>query len=122
MITSAYHKPIFTELFSHFVTFIPRGYKFNVVTVLTFLCCSIGCSMDFFHKEIMQLKEIFEENGYDNKFFVRCLQTFSNKIYSKRVLQHTAPKEDIYIFLPYFGKLLLSPRATPLVTFFLVSV
>ena len=68
--------------------------------------------MELFHKEIMQLKEIFEKNGYDNKFFNRCLQTFLNKIYSKKVPQHTVPKTDLYIFLPYLGKLLLSARST----------
>ena len=60
----------------------------------------------------MQLKEIFEKNGYDNKFFDRCLQTFLNKIYSKKVPQHTVPKTDLYIFFPYLGKLSLSARST----------
>ena len=68
--------------------------------------------MELFHIEIMQLKEIFEKNGYDNKFFDKCLQTFLNKIYSKKVPQHTVPKKDLYIFLPYSGKLSLSARAT----------
>ena len=60
----------------------------------------------------MQLKEIFEKNGYENKFFDRCLQTFLNKIYSKKVLQLTVPKKDLYVFLPYLGKLLISARST----------
>ena len=55
--------------------------------------------MELFHKEIMQLKEIFEKNGYD--------KTFLNKIYSEKVLQHTVPEKDLYIFLPYLGKLSL---------------
>ena len=68
--------------------------------------------MELFHMEIMQLTEIFEKNGYDNKFFDRCLRTFLNKIYSKKVSQNTVPKKDIYIFLPYLGKLSLSARST----------
>ena len=68
--------------------------------------------MELFHKEIMQLKEIFEKNGYDNKFFDRCLRTFLNKIFSKKVPQHTVPNKDLYIFLPYLGKLSLSVRYT----------
>ena len=62
--------------------------------------------MELFHIEIMQLKEIFEKkkkNGYDNKFFDRCFRTFLNKIYFKKVPQHTVPKNDLYIFLPYLG-------------------
>ena len=60
----------------------------------------------------MQLKGIFEKNGYDNKFFDRCLRTFLNKIYSKKVPQHTGSKKDLYIFLPYLGKFSLPARST----------
>ena len=35
-----------------------------------------------------------------------------NKTYSKKVPQHAVPKKDLYIFLPYLGKLSLSPRST----------
>ena len=108
-ITSVYHKPTFSGVFSYFDSFILRLYKFKLVSTLIFCCCSISCSVDY---EIMQLKNIFEKNGYDNKFFVRWLQTFLNKIYSNKVLQHAVPKNGIYIFLPYLGKLLLSARST----------
>ena len=111
-IISVYRKPTFSGVFSHFDSFIPRGYKFNLVSTLIFCHYSICCSMELFHKKIMQLKEIFEKNGYDNKFFDRCLQTFLNKIYSKKVPQHTVPKTDLYIFFPYLGKLSLSARST----------
>ena len=68
--------------------------------------------MELFHKEIMQLKKIYGKNGYDNKFFDKCLPTFLNKIFSEEVLQHTASKKDLYIFLRYLGKLSLSARST----------
>ena len=59
--------------------------------------------MELFHIEIMQLKEIFEKNGYDNNFFDKYLRTFLNKIYSKKVPQHTVAKKDLYIFLCYLA-------------------
>ena len=68
--------------------------------------------MELFHKEIMQLKEIFQKNGYDRKLFDRCLRIFLNKICSKKVPQLTVPKKDLYVFLPYLGKLLLLVRST----------
>ena len=43
----------------------------------------------------MQIKEIFEKNGY-NKFFDRCLATFLTKIYSKKAPKHTVPKKDLF--------------------------
>ena len=52
-ITSVYRKPTFSGVFSHFDSFIPRGYKFNLVSTLIFPCYSICCSMELFHKEIM---------------------------------------------------------------------
>ena len=36
-ITSVYRKPTFSGVFSHFDSFIPRGYKFNLVSTLIFL-------------------------------------------------------------------------------------
>ena len=72
-ITSVYCKPTASGVFSHFDNFIPRRYKFNLVSTLIFHCYFICCSMELFHKETMQPKEIFEKNGYDNKFFDRCL-------------------------------------------------
>ena len=60
----------------------------------------------------MLLKEIFEKNGYNSKFFDGCLRTFLNKLYSKKAPQHTVLKKDLYVFLPYLGKLSLSARST----------
>ena len=109
-ITSVYRKPKFSGAFSHFYSFIPRVYEVNLVLTLIYRCYSICCSMELFHIEIMQLKEIYEKNGYDNKFFDRYLRTFLNKIYSKKVPQHKVLKKDLYIFLPYLGKMSLSAR------------
>ena len=72
-ITSVYRKPTFSGVFSYFASFIPRSYKFNLLSTLIFCFYSTCCSMGLFHIEIMLFKKIFEKNGYDNKFFDRCL-------------------------------------------------
>ena len=51
----------------------PYGNKFKLFSTFIFRFYSICCSMKLFQIEIVQLKEIFEKNGYDNKFFDRCL-------------------------------------------------
>ena len=99
-ITSVYCKPTFSGVCSHFHSFIPRGYKFNLLSTLILCCYSICCSMELFLKEVMQLKQIFEKNGYGNKFFDRFLWTLLNRSCSKKVLQLTVPKKDFYTFLP----------------------
>ena len=53
--------------------------------------------MELFDKEIMQLKEISEKNEHGNKIFDRYLETFLNKIYSKKVPQHKFLRK-IFIF------------------------
>ena len=45
-------------------------------------------------------------------FLTGVSEPFYNKTCSKNVSQHTVPKKDIYIFLPYLGKLSLSARST----------
>ena len=55
-ITSVYRKPTFSGVFSHFDSFFPRDYKFNLVSTLIVRCCSICCSVELFHRKIMQLK------------------------------------------------------------------
>ena len=51
-ITSVYCKPIFSGVFSQFDSFIPRGYKFNLVSILIFRCYSSCCGMELFRIEI----------------------------------------------------------------------
>ena len=97
-ITSVYRKPTFSGVLSHFNSFIPRGYKFNLVSTLIFRCYSICCTMELFHIEIMQLKQIFEKNGYDNKLFNRCLRTFLSKIVPKKFCNTQFIK--IYLYFP----------------------
>ena len=96
-ITLVYRKPTFGGVFSHFDSFTPSGYKFNLISTLIFRCYSICCTMELFHIEIMQLKEIFEKNGYDNKLFDRCLGTFLSKIVLK-MFRNTQFIKNIFIF------------------------
>ena len=45
------------------------------------------------------------------RFLTGVSQPFKTEFIPKKVLQHAAPKKDLYIFLPYLGKLLLSARS-----------
>ena len=81
-IPSVYHKLTFSGVFSDF---------HDLVLAFIFRCYSICFSMELFHKEIMQFKEICEKNQYDNKFFDRYLGIFSNKICFKKGPQHRVP-------------------------------
>ena len=98
LITSVYCKTTFSGVFSHFDSFNTRGYKINLQPSIDFNFpwlrgCSICCSMELVHKEIMQLQEIFEKIGHGNTFYDRRIQTFLNISY--KVPQYTVPKKDI---------------------------
>ena len=56
--------------------------------------------MEIFHIEIKQLKEIFENNGYDNKFFGKYLRSFFRRVIGRcrtSILSSDRCSEYIYL-------------------------
>ena len=61
--------------------------------------------MSKFHFEIEKLKEILLSNGYSNKFIDKCISKFMNKLYIKKPVMLTVPKKQLYLVLPFMGKM-----------------
>ena len=61
--------------------------------------------MSKFHLEIEKLKEILLSNGYSNKFIDKCISKFMNKLYIKKPVMLTVPKKQLYLVLPFMGKM-----------------
>ena len=61
--------------------------------------------MSKFHFEIEKLKEIFLSNGYSNKFIDKRISKFMNELYIKKPVMLTLPKKQLYLVLPYMGKM-----------------
>ena len=61
--------------------------------------------MSKFHFEIEKLKEILLSNGYSNKFIDKCIFKFMNKLYIKKPVMLTVPKKQLYLVLPFMGKM-----------------
>ena len=61
--------------------------------------------MSKFHFEIEKLKEILLSNGYSNNFFDKCISKFMNKLYIKKPVMLTVPKKQLYLVLPFMGKM-----------------
>ena len=61
--------------------------------------------MSKFHFEIEKLKEILLFNGYSNKFIDKCISIFMNKLYIKKSNMLTVPKKQLYLVLPFMGKI-----------------
>ena len=61
--------------------------------------------MSTFHFEIEKLKEVLLSNGYSNNFFDKCISKFMNKLYIKKPVMLTVPKKQLYLVLPFMGKM-----------------
>ena len=109
-VTSVYRKPTFSGVFSHFDSFIPETYKIGLISTLIFRGYNICSQMSKFHEEMCYLRNIFKKNGYSENMFDRCLKTFLNKIYIKKVVEDTVSRKEIYITLPYLGNISLIAR------------
>ena len=61
--------------------------------------------MSKFHFEIEKLKEILLFNGYFNKSVDKCISKFLNKLYIHKPVMLTVPKKQLYLVLPFMGKM-----------------
>ena len=63
-----------------------------------------------FHQQLILLREIFQKNGYPEKFIDRCFQLFLNRIHILKEKVHTAKNEPLRWVLPYLGTISLQTR------------
>ena len=103
--TNVYRKETFTGVYTNFSSFIPLEHKFGLVYTLLHRCFCLVSDMSKFHFEIEKLKEILLSNGYSNKFIDKCISKFMNKLYIKKPVMLTVPKKQLYLVLPYMGKM-----------------
>ena len=103
--TNIYRKETFTGLYTNFSSFIPLEHKFGPVYMILHHCFCLVTDMSKFHFEIEKLKEILLSNGYSNKFIDKCISKFMNKLYIKKPVILTVPKKQLYLVLPFMGKM-----------------
>ena len=102
---NVYRKETFTGVYTNFSSFIPLEHKFGLVYTLLHRCFCLLSNMSKFHFEIEKLKEILLSNGYSNNFFDNCISKFMNKLYIKKPVMLTVPKKQLYLVLPFMGKM-----------------
>ena len=57
--------------------------------------------MSKFHFEVGKLKEVL----LPNKFIDKCISKFMNKLYIKKSVVLAVPKKQLYLVLPFMGKM-----------------
>ena len=67
--------------------------------------------MSKFHLEVENLKFIFRKNGYTSRFIDSCIKKLLNKLYTPKLIFQTVSKNELFIILPYLGKVSLQTRS-----------
>ena len=104
-VANVYRKETFTGVYTNFSSFIPLERKFRLVCTLLHRSFYLFSGMSKFHFEIEKLKEILLSNGYSNKFIDKCILKFMNKLYVKKLVMLTVLKKELYLVLPFMGKM-----------------
>ena len=76
--TSAYRKPTVSGVCTHFDNYIPLNYKSGLVSTIIFRSFTIFSDMSKFQQKICKIKDIFIKNCYSEKFFDKCVKTYSS--------------------------------------------
>ena len=103
--TNAYRKETFTGVYTNFFSFIPLEHKHGLVYTLLHCCLCLVSDISKFHFEIEKLKEILLSNERSNKFIDKCISKFMNKLYIERPVMLIVPKKQLYLVLPFMGKM-----------------
>ena len=104
-VTNAYRKERFTGVYTNFSSFIPLERKFGQVYTLLHRCFCLVSDMSKFHFEIEKLKRMLLCSRYSSKFIDKCISKFMNKFYIKKPIMLTVPKKQLYLVLPFWGKM-----------------
>ena len=86
--TSVYRKSTFSGVLTNFESFLPILYKHNLVSTL------LHCGVMFFF-EILNLKQIFQSNGYPKNLVDHCIKMYLNKVFIKHPNICIVPKKRI---------------------------
>ena len=56
-----------------------------------------------FHEEVNYLKDVLKKNYFPTNLVDKYIKIFLNKQFSQKILEHTVPKKELFIVLPYLG-------------------
>ena len=69
-VTTVGRKPTFSDVYTHFDSFLPTDYKFSRIYTLAYRCFKICSDCTRFHEELNFLKHVSLKNGYPLSFIV----------------------------------------------------
>ena len=108
---SVYRKPTFSGVFTNFNSYKPLSYKSGLISSLLYRAFKLCSNFEYFHQEIIFLKDIFKRNGYPSNFIDKCVKTFLDKIFIEKKVFSVAQKKELVCVLPFIGKKSLQLRS-----------
>ena len=85
-VTSVYHKPTFSGVFTNFESFLPDIYKRGLIETLLNRSFRLRSNYENFHREIEPLKSILKHNSYPHNLVNHCIKNCSISCLSKGTL------------------------------------
>ena len=74
-----------------------------MIFTLLFWIFSIVSDFSKFYEEVKYLKNVLKKKYFPSALVDKCIKIFLNKQFSQKILEHTVPKEELFIVLPYLG-------------------
>ena len=103
LITTIYHKPTFTGLMTNFRSFVPQGYKINLIKTLLDRLFKICNTREGFDVGVKKLTHFLLRNSFPEKVIQRNIKQFLDKKSSGAEIEERNV-EIHYFKLPYVGE------------------
>lgn len=103
--TSIYRKPTFSGLGLSFFSYVPTKFKINAIRTLLHRAYHLTSSYLALSDELDFLRNFFLANGYPKQLFDTCTGKFLSAMYHRTQPLITAPKDRVYLSMPYYGSL-----------------
>ena len=105
-VTSVYHKPTFTGLYTNFRSFVPFLYKVGLIRGLLFRAFHICSTWEIFHHEVQKIHRLLHKNSFPQHLLDKVTKSFFAKLNNSQTARETSGEDkDIkYFKLPYIGR------------------
>ena len=108
--TFVYRKPTFSEIYTHFDSFLPSSNKIGLLYILLYRYFRICSDWTKFHLELVKLTDVFKNNSYPENFINNSFKVFLDNKYRIQEKVITVPQKTLFLVLRYLGPLSLQTR------------
>ena len=105
LVFSIYRKPTFSGLGTSFFSFCSLKFKLNAIKTLLHRAFHLSSTFEYFHKEVMFLRNFFQNNGFNKNVFDKYVNRCLNNHYQPKIPVPTVKKLDVFVSLPFLGEI-----------------